>query len=225
MKFSATLAALAATSVSAHTIFQEVSVDGASQGLLFGVRAPDSNNPVQDVLSADITCNTGLHSPVSSDVISIPAGAKVGTFWQHLVGGPQGSNDPDNPIASSHHGPAQVYLAKVSDASSADPKGLSWTKVALEGLNNGVWGVDTMVSGGGGALHSAYSAGGAQFYMSCANIRVTGSGSTALSGGVSLPGAYSSGDPGITINIYGSSGNPDNDGKPYVAPGPDVFTC
>jgi hypothetical protein len=30
---------------------------------------------------------------------------------------------------------------------------------------------------------------------------------------------------GITINIYGSSGNPDNDGKPYVAPGPDVFTC
>lgn len=37
----------------------------------------------------------------------------------------------------------------MSDASSADPKGLSWTKVALEGLNNGVWGVDTMVSGGG----------------------------------------------------------------------------
>jgi hypothetical protein len=30
---------------------------------------------------------------------------------------------------------------------------------------------------------------------------------------------------GITINIYGASGNPDNDNKPYVAPGPDVFTC
>lgn len=37
----------------------------------------------------------------------------------------------------------------MDDASSADPKGLSWTKVALEGLNNGVWGVDTMVAGGG----------------------------------------------------------------------------
>jgi cellulase len=120
MKFSATLAALAATSVSAHTIFQEVSVDGAEQGLLFGVRAPDSNYPVQDVLSGDITCNTGLHSPVSSDVITIPAGAKVGTFWQHLIGGPQGANDPDNPIASSHHGPAQVYLAKVSYLKSFD---------------------------------------------------------------------------------------------------------
>lgn len=114
MKFSATLAALAATSISAHTIFQEVSVDGTSQGLLFGVRAPDSNNPVQDVLSADITCNTGLHSPVSTDVITIPAGSKVGTWWQHVIGGPQGENDADNPIATSHHGPAQVYLAKVS---------------------------------------------------------------------------------------------------------------
>lgn len=37
----------------------------------------------------------------------------------------------------------------MDDASSADPKGLSWTKVALEGLNNGVWGVDTMVAGNG----------------------------------------------------------------------------
>lgn len=120
MKFSATLAALAATSVSAHTIFQEVSVDGAAQGLLFGVRAPDSNYPVQDVLSADLTCNTGLHSPVSSDVITIPAGAKVGTLWQHLIGGPQGENDPDNPIAASHHGPAQVYLAKVSHSEIHD---------------------------------------------------------------------------------------------------------
>jgi cellulase len=114
MKFSATLAALAAASVSAHTIFQEVSVNGAEQGLLHGVRSPNSNNPVQNVQSADLTCNTGLHSPVSTDVITVAAGAKVGTWWQHVIGGPQGSNDADNPIASSHHGPVQVYLAKVS---------------------------------------------------------------------------------------------------------------
>lgn len=165
MKFSVSIAALAATSVSAHTIFQKVSVDGAEQDLLFGVRAPDSNNPVQDVQSSAITCNTGLHSPVSTDVISVAAGAKIGTWWQHVIGGPQGSNDPDNPIASSHHGPIQVYLAKVSltkvlshveltrakvsDASNAATTGLSWTKVALEGLNNGVWGVDSMVKGDG----------------------------------------------------------------------------
>lgn len=30
---------------------------------------------------------------------------------------------------------------------------------------------------------------------------------------------------GITISIYGSSGNPDNNGKAYVAPGPAVLSC
>lgn len=78
-----------------------------------GVRAPSTNNPVQDVTSSAITCNTGLLSPVSTKVISIPAGAKVGTWWQHVIGGPQGASDPDNPIASSHKGPLIVYLAKV----------------------------------------------------------------------------------------------------------------
>lgn len=246
MKLSASVAALAATSVSAHTIFQRLSVDGVDQGQLNGVRAPSSNNPVQNVQSGDIACNTNLLNPVSTSVVTIPAGARVGTWWQHIIGGPQGSNDPDNPIAASHHGPAQVYLAKVDDASNAGTSGLSWTKIASEGLNNGVWGVDSMIQGDGWwyfdlpsciapgdyilraeliALHSAYSTGGAQFYMSCANIRVTGSGSKQLSGGVSFPGAYSASDPGIQINIYGSTGQPDNDGKPYVAPGPDVMSC
>jgi len=66
---------------------------------------------------------------------------------------------------------------------------LNWFKVAEEGLNNanGKWGVDTMIAGGGWwsfnmpscvapgqylmrveiiALHSAYTSGQAQFYMS-----------------------------------------------------------
>ena len=51
------------------------------------------------------------------------------------------------------------------------------------------------------ALHAAGSAGGAQFYMTCYQINVTGGGST-VPAGVSLPGAYSANDPGILINIY-----------------------
>lgn len=38
------------------------------------------------------------------------------------------------------------------------------------------------------ALHSVYSAGSAQFYMSCANISVIGSGTQMLKGGVAIPG-------------------------------------
>lgn len=102
--------------ISAHAIFQRVSVNGVDQGLLNGVRSPAVNNPVQNVLSQDITCNVGLQTPVSTSIIQIPAGAKVGALYQHLIGGPQGSNDPDNPIAASHKGPIVVYLAKVCNS-------------------------------------------------------------------------------------------------------------
>ncbi|KAK6216807.1 cellulose-growth-specific protein [Colletotrichum tabaci] len=51
-------------------------------------------------------------------------------------------------------------------------------------------------------LHSASAKGGAQFYISCAQIRVTGSGNGQLSPTVSFPGAYTGSEPGILINIY-----------------------
>ncbi|KAI1268537.1 glycoside hydrolase [Xylariaceae sp. FL1019] len=70
------------------------------------------------------------------------------------------------------------------------------------------------------ALHSASSAGGAQFYISCAQITVTGgSGSKSPSNLVSFPGAYKATDPGLMINIY------NNGGKAYEPAGPSVFAC
>ncbi len=103
MKPSMLVALATATTVNAHAIFQKVSVNGADQGQLKGVRAPSSNNPIQDVNNADLACNTGL-TYRDSTVIKIPAGAKVGAWWQHQIGGPSGPNDPDNPIAASHKG-------------------------------------------------------------------------------------------------------------------------
>lgn len=235
---------LLATAVNAHTIFQRVSVNGADQGYLTGMRAPSSNNPIQNVNDGGFACNNGLSS--SSTIINIPSGAKVGALWQHVLGGAQGSNDADNPIAKSHHGPIQVYLAKVSNAQTTGTSGLSWFKVASDGLNGGKWGVDNMVANNGWsyftmpsciapgnylmrvellALHSASNSGQAQFYMSCAQINVTGSGSFSPSSTVKFPGAYSASDPGILINIYGTGGVADNGGKAYKAPGPAVISC
>lgn len=97
-----TLIALA-TSVTAHSIFQKVSVNGADQGQLKGVRAPTSNNPIQNVGFADFACNTGIVYK-DNTVIKIPAGAKVGAWWGHEIGGASGPNDADNPIAASHKG-------------------------------------------------------------------------------------------------------------------------
>ena len=92
-----------ATAVSGHTIFQRVSVNGQDQGQLKGVRAPSSNFPIQNVNDAAMACNTGI-TYKDNTIIKVPAGARVGSWWQHVIGGPQGSNDADNPIAASHKG-------------------------------------------------------------------------------------------------------------------------
>lgn len=121
-------------------------------------------------------------------------------------------------------------------------------KIWSEGFDVGSkrWGVDTMINNGGWyyfnlpqciadgqylmrvellALHSAGNYRGAQFYQSCAQINVSGGGSFTPSQTVSFPGAYSQNDPGILVNIYGLTGQPDNGGKPYQAPGPAPITC
>ena len=68
------------------------------------------------------------------------------------------------------------------------------------------------------ALHQAQQQGGAQFYIACAQIKVTGGGSGIPGPLVSLPGAYGSNDPGIVVDIW--SKPIDN----YKGPGPSIWT-
>lgn len=46
-------------------------------------------------------------------------------------------------------GPIQYYLAKVDNAATAGTTGLQWFKVAQDGLSNGKWAVDTMITNDG----------------------------------------------------------------------------
>lgn len=66
------------------------------------------------------------------------------------------------------------------------------------------------------ALHTAGSSGGAQFYMTCFQITVSGSGS-ASPATIKLPGAYAASDPGILVDIHASMST-------YVNPGPTVYS-
>lgn len=69
------------------------------------------------------------------------------------------------------------------------------------------------------ALHSASAPGGAQLYLSCAQIRVTG-GTGGIKGQlVSFPGAYKANDPGIQFQLYWPPP------QTYINPGPPVATC
>jgi cellulase len=190
----------------------------------------------------------GTPGSTSQTIIDVAPGDEIGAWWQHVIGGPQGPNDPDNPIAASHKGPVMAYLAKVDNAATEGLTGLEWFKTWEDTFDTGSlqWGVDNMIANNGWvkfnlpdciapgnyllrveilALHSAYSQGGAQFYQSCAQINVSGSGTFTPSETVTFPGAYEAGDPSITTNIYGTSGGPDNDGKPYTAPGPSPMSC
>ncbi|KAF3111454.1 hypothetical protein TWF102_007118 [Orbilia oligospora] len=73
------------------------------------------------------------------------------------------------------------------------------------------------------ALHNAYQTGGAQFFLGCAQLNVTGGwvGATPSTPPtlVSFPGAYNATDPGIKLNIWAP------DAISYVNPGPPVYHC
>jgi hypothetical protein len=56
-----------------------------------------------------------------------------------------------------------------------------------------------------------------QFYLSCAQLKVTGGGSGSPSPTVKIPGHVKSTDSGYTANIYSNF-------KSYVGPGPKVAT-
>lgn len=146
-------------------------------------------------------------------------------------------------IGGAHYGPVLVYMAAVSDAASAAGADAAWFKVFQDTwASNGTsgsddnWGTkdlntccgmmdvkipadiapgDYLLRAEAIALHAAGSEGGAQFYMTCYQITVTGSGS-ADPATVSIPGTYNASDAGILINIYQSL-------TTYAAPGPTVY--
>ncbi|KAI0344449.1 family 61 glycoside hydrolase [Trametopsis cervina] len=185
------------------------------------------NSPVTDVTSNDLRCNTGSQaSAATTSTASVAAGSVVGLAL-------------DQPIY--HQGVVNLYLAKApGNANAFDGSGPVWFKVhQLTAITNGgssiSWQDDNISqvtftlpkSLPSGqyllrveqiALHVAQSFGGAQFYISCAQINVTGGGSGKPGPLVSIPGVYTGREPGILINIY--SPIPAN----YTQPGPAVWS-
>jgi len=235
MKFTSCLlgSLLAATSVSAHSTFQDLWVAQTDKGASC-VRMPLNNNPVTSVSGADIACNT---SPkVSSGTCAYTAGTQATVEMHAQPGDRSCSNDA---IGGNHDGPVIVYMAKVDNALTASGSSAKWFKVAAQGyLGNDKWATDSLNTNCGRfsflipsciapgdylvraeviALHVAGSIGGAQFYMSCYTITVTGGGSTSPPT-VSFPGAYSATDPGIHFDLYSAFTS-------YTIPGPAVFSC
>lgn len=239
MKFSShvVLSAVAAVNVAAHATFQQLWVDGVDFGSQC-IRMPTSNNPVTNVGGADIRCNAGTRGV--SGKCPVKAGSTV-TIEMHQQPGDRSCGQ--EAIGGAHYGPVNVYLSKVSDASSADGS-TPWYKIFADSWSakgtvgdGDNWGTNDLNSCCGKmdvlipadtpsgdyllrseviALHTAGGSGGAQFYISCYQITVAGSSGSAVPAGVSLPGALKASDPGILINIHAKVAN-------YVNPGPAVI--
>jgi cellulase len=225
-----TLAASMANMVAGHAIFQQLWINGEDQSSTC-VRMPPSNSPVVDPTSNDIRCNA--NPGTASTTCGVKAGDSI-TVEMHQ------HNDRDcakEAIGGAHHGPVMMYLSAVDDAATADASG-EFFKIFEGGYfeSNQTWANDLINEGCGKqtftipsdiatgdyllraetvALHAAGSEGGAQYYMSCYQLHIEGSGSAAPSGAM-FPGAYSTTDPGLLINIYGPIEN-------YVIPGPALY--
>ncbi|KAK2032513.1 family 61 glycosyl hydrolase [Colletotrichum zoysiae] len=196
-------------------------------------RAISSNGPVEDVTSLDIQCGAataGGGTKPAKLVAKAAAGEEVALDW---------TTWPE-----SHIGPTITYMAKCAnnDCTTWQPGNQAiWFKVQEKGRDgtSNNWGATPLMKAGNSgvkytipeciapgqylvrheiiALHSASSYPGAQFYPSCHQIEVTGSGSTSPSELVAFPGAYKGTDAGITYDAYKA--------QTYTIPGPKVFSC
>lgn len=218
-----------------HAFFQQAGKGTTDYGSTC-VRMPPNNSPVASVTAADMACNVGG----SLGVAGICDAAAGESFTVEMHSQPNDRSCKSEAIGGNHFGPVIVYLAKVEDATTADPAGLSWFKIDEEGYNPTTkkWGTDSLNANCGKreftipsnipagdyllraeviALHTASQPGGAQFYMSCYQIKVASSANGQLPAGTKIPGAYTAADPGVQVDIWG------NGFKEYTIPGPAVI--
>ncbi|KAG8898756.1 hypothetical protein FRC00_002336 [Tulasnella sp. 408] len=240
MKVTSTVAALAGliATANAHATFQYFWTN-ASTSTNTCVRTPPSNSPV-GTMDASMSCNVNGNTGVAGKC-TVAAGSTVSVEMHQQPGDRTCTTEA---IGGNHDGPTIIYMAKVSDSSTAAGSTASWFKVAQSGLITAdattqtyYWATDAMNDNCGKvtftipssiapgdyllraeviALHVAGGSGGAQHYMSCFQLTVTGGGS-ANPAGVSFPGAYSLTDPGILFNMYTSF-------TTYTIPGPTVYS-
>ncbi|KAF4989638.1 hypothetical protein FGRMN_8996 [Fusarium graminum] len=238
MRFSATAATLAmATTVTAHAQVYGLWVNGEDQGdgRNVYIRSPENNNPVKDLTSPDLVCNVN-GGKAAPKFAKAAAGDEVTFEWYHNTRG-------DDIIDGSHKGPIITYVAPYTET---DGTGAIWTKIAEDGYSGGKWAVDKLIANKGKAtftLPASLKAGkyivrqeiiahhesnvaykdnparGAQFYPSCAQVEVTGSGTSVPDEKFDFNKGYTYSDKGIVgVDVYNFSGS-------YDMPGPAVWTA
>ncbi|KAK7443261.1 hypothetical protein VKT23_015857 [Stygiomarasmius scandens] len=241
MNIAALLPLLLVTSVAAHGWVSQISIAGkVYTGNQPGgttnpsvIRQISDIGPVQGQNNPDLFC--GLGSKVASDVADANPGDTIGVKW---VGGSTGQGNWPHNV-----GPMFTYLASCGDTpcneyTSTDAKWFkieqiartsdgTWAQAALTNPSTNVVNIQLPSDLAPGnylfrhevlSLQNAVAVGGAEFYPSCSQLKVGGSGTGRPEDDelVSLPGAYHDDDPGVhDPNVYDPSAS-------YTFPGPPI---
>jgi hypothetical protein len=194
------------------------------------VRQIDDVSPVKGANNSFLNC--GQSAQLASQVASANPGDVLTFDWR----GGDLSHWPHNT------GPLMNYLASCGDTTcdKFDSQNAQWFKISQVGResNGSDWVQQEIMNGGTAnvtlpynikpgqyiirheiiALHLATSPGGAEFYPSCTQLNIGGSGTAVPSPSelVTFPGGYSDNDPGIyDPSIFDTS-------APYTFPGPPI---
>ncbi|KAH7070165.1 glycosyl hydrolase family 61-domain-containing protein [Paraphoma chrysanthemicola] len=214
---TSTVALLAyASQTLAHYKFERLTVNGVITEPFEYVRAAGrgvSNGPMVDVTHKDIRCNNGSFASASkTKTLTVTAGDTLGFTVNDRIG---------------HRGPLFAYMSKstVANVSAYEGDG-DWFKIYEMGVNtypnytvgttwhsadwksynfvipkdieNGQY----LLRAEHIAIHGAGTLGGAQFYISCAQIEVKGATGKKPTPVGKFPGIYNARDPGIFFNPY-----------------------
>ncbi|KAG9076731.1 hypothetical protein FRC06_009345, partial [Ceratobasidium sp. 370] len=218
----ATAAALVASAF-AHYRWTALIVNGTTTEPYVHVRnSTNFNFPITDVSSTNLTCNAGGRSAGPTVTATVNAGSTIGFSLDEAI---------------FHHGVINVYMAKAPvTAVTFDGSGKAWFKIyQLSAVTDGghsinfpsdnITGITFKIPGSvpSGeylvriehiALHLADTYQKAEFYISCAQVKVVGEGAGVPEPLVALPGYYTGKEAGILVNIY------DPIPTTYVQPGP-----
>ncbi|KAI0084578.1 glycosyl hydrolase family 61-domain-containing protein [Irpex rosettiformis] len=225
--------------VSAHGFVNKLVVDGksytgnvpAQKTNPSVIRQINSIDPVKGANNQDINC--GHSAQKASLVADVQPGSTLEFFW--LAGGGQ--------LWPHNTGPVITYMGSCGNtaANECDAGNVKWFKIDEVGRgSDGQWVQASLMSGKSIsatvpknlapgnylirheiiALHLAETVGGAEFYPSCAQVKVggNGNGTPKSSDLVTFPGGYSDTDPGIfDRSAFDASAK-------YIFPGPSLVS-
>ncbi|OTB01199.1 glycoside hydrolase family 61 protein, partial [Hypoxylon sp. CI-4A] len=234
-----------APAASAHWTYSQLIVNDEIVGEPWQhVRAHDNTNwPLTDVNATDFRCN--VNARPAAETYAVRAGGDdvvVGFVVDEHFGHPgiqqaYLSRAPDGVAAADYDGSggwARVYSltsapanATNSSSSSSLRKVLTWATHNIQSfrftLPASTPPGEYLLRAEGLALHAAHKWASAQFYVSCAQIKVVASGGNASQTGpeseelgplAKIPGVYRGDEPGVLIPVFWSSLTN------YTAPGP-----